>query len=365
MLSRRGFFALTTGALGLGLLSSCIPTPQRPSERAVNFGFEDVVTQTSHWAKTAARLHRAHVNAVAISVGRADWTAFPWEKYPEAAPDSVMETGRDYVEEAIDALRPQMSDKGWLTLTIDTLVPALIAGDEGLAGTDPHGLKDSAFPSVTALTSGEVGDRIVEFTDEICRRYKPDRVALTELMFDNSTFGRDDLASYREHSGSDDWPRKSNHTIDTTDPSLGAWRSAAVADLLARVRETAAKYNGVQVEVDVRASQSDPILGCPLSGHNYSTLLTEANRIVVWNYFGINAGTPESGAEIAQALEEKHPGRYAISTGLWAEHGIVSGQELKASLEALAAAGADAVSVTPASKMADEHWDVLEQLWKP
>lgn len=365
MLSRRGFFALTTGALGLGLLSSCMPTPQPPSERAVNFGFEDVVTQTSHWDKTAARLHRAHANAVAISVGRADWTAFPWKSYPDAAPDSVVETGRDYVAEAIEALRPQMSDKGWLTLTIDTLTPALFESNEELAGVDPHGQKDSAFPSVTALTSGEVGDRIVELTDEICRRYRPDRVALTELMFDNSTFGQDDLASYREHSGSDDWPRKGDHTIDTSDPSLGAWRSDAVADLLARVKETAAKYNGVQVEVDVRASQSDPSRGRPLSGHDYSTLLTAADRIVVWNYFGITDSTPEYGAEIAKALEDRHSGRFAISTGLWAEHGIVSGQELRASLEELAAAGVDAVSVTPASKMADEHWDVLEQLWKP
>ena len=88
----------------------------------------------------------------------------------------------------------------------------------------------SDFASVTALTTGPVGERLVDFVAEVTSRYRPDAVALTELMFDNNTYGGDDRDSYLLASGGTDWPRLANGDIDVEHPSLGAWRSKSLAN---------------------------------------------------------------------------------------------------------------------------------------
>lgn len=362
--TRRNILALAIGATTIGLVSSCMPKPSVPAERLVSFGFEDVVTDTPRWAYFGEQLRRSNANAIAISVGRTDWAAFPWPKHPDSVSSNVSQTGKDYVEEAIKSLRPHLSGKQWLTLTIDTLAPALLTAKPALAGVNPAGAKSTSFPSVSALATGEAGDRIVDLAMEICSRYKPDRISLTELMFDDYTFGDEDLTSYENHTGRRDWPRASNGQIDTQDPSLGAWRSTSLATLLARVK-TVAAVHGTELDMDVRTSWAEPGQGRPLSGHDYPLLLSESDRIIVWNYFAINGSTPEYAGQVGASLKERFPGRFVMSTGLWAQDGAVTARQLESSLAAVARAQVEAVSVTPASMLTDAHWDVLAGLWKP
>lgn len=339
-----------------------MPKPPLPAERSVSFGFENIVTDNPRWEHFGNHLDRSNANAVAISVGRTDWTAFPWDAHPGSVSSGVSRTGRDYVAEAIEALQPRLGGERRLTLTIDALAPALIQELPGLAGINPKGKRAGSFLGVDALSTGPAGDRVVELTADICARYGPDRVSITELMFDDYTFGDEDLISYREHTGNADWPRTPNGAIDTANPSLGKWRSEALADLLSRARSAAAAH-GAELDMDVRAPWSDPNGDRALSGHDYDVLLTEADRIVVWNYFAINGSTPEYGAKITKSLKQRFPGRFVMSTGLWAEDGTVTPAQLESSIASVARAKADAVSVTPVSMMSQAHWDALARLW--
>lgn len=355
---RRGVIAAGAATLTVGAIGGLMLRRRIPAERSVSFGFEDVARKDLRWDGYRAALNAADVNAVSVSVGRTDWTAFPWETRPSAAPSLVGESGRDYVAEALAEIGENRS----VTLIIDTLAPALIEQEPRLAGVSPEGEASDLFAGVSALESGKAGDHIVDLARTISDRYAPDRIALTELMFDEHTFGSADLSSYREHSGSTDWPRLPDGGIDTADPSLGQWRSDALATLLARVREVTAP-RGVALDMDVRAPWSDPAGDRSGSGHDYAVLLEQADRLVVWNYFAINDRPPEYGAEITRSLQERFPGRFVMSTGLWASSGIISLSAMRGSLEAVADAGADSVSVTPASKMTDQHWQALERAW--
>jgi hypothetical protein len=347
----------------MALLTSSRSSVTPRSERSISFGFEDVVTDRPRWEEYARRLHEVGATAVSLSVGRVDWAAFPWTRYPEESSSMVRTTGRDYVAEALTALGQGPGGRRAVTLTIDALAPRLLATMPELAGTDAVGGREELFASVSALEDGEVGRRIVAMTAEICARYRPDRVALTELMFDSHTFGPRDRESYQRAARRQDWPRTADGEIDTGHPSIGRWRSQAIASLLDRVAAAAAGY-GVAVDMDVRAPWHDPAGDRPLSGHDYGLLLASCDRLTIWNYFGLNDMDPAYGAEVARSLATRFPGRFVMSTGLWGPGDApVPAEDLARSLAAVQEAGSGAVSVTPASLMTDAHWAAVAGQW--
>jgi hypothetical protein len=363
LVTRRALLAAGVGVSAVALLTSRRSAGTAPSERAISFGFEDVVTDQPRWEEYARRLHEVRATTVSLSVGRVDWAAFPWTRYPKESSSVVRATGRDYVAEALAALEQGPGGRRTVTLTIDALAPRLIGTMPELAGTDSTGGREELFASVSALESGEVGRRIVAMTAEICGRYRPDRVALTELLFDSHTFGPQDLQSYQRAARRRDWPRTAAGEIDTEHPSIGRWRSRAIASLLDRVSAVAAGY-GVAVDMDVRAPWHNPAGDRPLSGHDYEILLTSCDRLTMWNYFGLNGVDPAYGAEVVRSLATRFPERFVMSTGLWGQGDApVSAEDLARSLAAVQEAGAGAVSVTPASLMTDAHWAAVARQW--
>jgi hypothetical protein len=363
VVARRTAIAACLGVSAMSLLPSWRSSNAVPSERSVSFGFEDVVTDQPRWREYARRLGEVRATAVSLGVGRVDWAAFPWARYPDANSSMVRDTGRDYVAEALAALARVPGHRRTVTLTIDALVPRLIRASPQLAGTDATGGRSELFASVSALDGGEVGRRIVEMTRDVCARYRPDRVALTELLFDHHTFGPEDLESYRRIARRRDWPRTADGKIDPADPSIGRWRSRAIASLLEQASTVAAGY-GVSVDMDVRAPWADPGGDRAASGHDYGILLDSCDRLTIWNYFGLSDSGPDFGAEISRSLDRRFPGRYAMSTGLWGPGGdTVTAQDLGRSLAVVQQAGAGAVSVTPASLMTSAHWAALADQW--
>ena len=200
-----------------------------------------------------------------------------------------------------------------ITLTVDLLIPGWISTNPGLAGINFDGTRSTDFASVTALTTGPVGERLVEFVAEVTKRYRPDAVALTELMFDNNTYGGDDRDSYMLASGATDWPRLANGDIDVEHPSIASWRSGALASVVARAA-AAAHSNGATLDMDVRAPWDDPAGDRPESGHDYTLLASAADRLVLWNYFGLNDKEPGYSAELARAMAKRAP---ASSPSRW------------------------------------------------
>src|SRR5690606_38056278 len=151
--------------------------------------------------------------------------------------------------------------------------------------------------------------------------------------------------SYRRHEGAGDWPRLAGGAIDTRHPSLGRWRSRVLTSVLARVVD-AVVGTGCRAEMGGRAPWDDPGSDRALSGHDYEMLLTQADRLAVWAYTGLGDGSPQRAAAITASLARRFPGRFVMSTGLWADAGVLSAAELETALRAVADAGAAAVSAT-------------------
>jgi hypothetical protein len=183
-------------------------------------------------------------------------------------------------------------------------------------------------------------------------------------MFDNATFGEDDLKSYCTTTGAKDWPRRNDGSINESHASIGQWRSKALASLLSKVKAEARRHDDTQLDVDVRAPWDDAEGDRTESGHNYKMLLESVDRIVVWNYFGLENKPPTYGGDVTKELKKSFSDNFTMSSGLWApDNQTVSPRDLETSLQAVAKAGANSVSVTPASMMTPDHWHVLEKIW--
>ncbi|MGP0224588.1 hypothetical protein [Paenarthrobacter sp. NCHU4564] len=336
----------------------------RPSDRMVNLGFEDIVgTAPEYLDSLAARLDAVDATAVSISVGRTDWTAFPWPGDLGAASSSVADTGRDYVAEAMAALGTAGDGtKRDVVLTVDVLLDRALQETPSLAGRDVTGTNSTAFASVSALRHGGAGTRLVRLAAFVAERYRPDAVDLTELMFDGFTFGSEDLRDFTATTGQQDWPRKSNGAIDQTNPYIKTWRSEAVADIVRKVAAAVAPF-GVRAEMDVRSPKKSATGDRADSGHDYDLLLKQLDRLHVWQYVGLNDERAPRTEELARAMNRRAGPRMSLSLGLWSQDGIISAETFAAALEDAVRGGATSVSVTPASLMTEDHWDVLEAAW--
>ncbi|MFJ4027109.1 hypothetical protein ACIPWF_08565 [Paenarthrobacter sp. NPDC089989] len=346
------------------MAASPVAGPSRPSDRMVNLGFEDVVnSDPQHLRKLAQRLDSVNATAVSLSVGRTDWTAFPWAARPGSSSGEVSATGRDYVAEAIKAVGTSAGGaKRDIVLTIDVLLGRALRENVAVAGRDVSGRTSPSFAGVAALRNGEAGARLVALAAEVARKYRPTAVDLTELMFDDFTFGPDDLQDYKATTGQTDWPRLSSGAIDAADPHIRTWRSEAVADIARKVGAAVEPY-GVKAETDVRSPRNSPSGDRAESGHDYDLLLKQVDRLHVWQYVGINDERAPSTEELVRAMNRRAGSRMSLSLGLWANDGIISAETLAAALRDASRAGAQSVSVTPASLMADAHWDVLKEAW--
>jgi hypothetical protein len=339
---------------------------------SVSLGLEDIANPDTDWRGVERNLDAAGVNMVQLSAGRVEFTAFDWPAHPEAA----AEPGRDHLRVAIRALRRDAAGRERaIDITVDTLVPAWIKRDPSIAGVDASGKRAQEWPSASALYDGPVGDRIVEYVGEIARRYEPDQITLTELMFGDQTFGADDLRLYRRMTGRRDWPRTASGDIDESDPSIGTWRSRVLGQVLDRARAEVRRVerssgHRILVAVDVRVNWGDPGAGRPDSGDDYNILAKAADRLVLWAYIGTEGKGPKDIRRVTRALDEDFPiatSRFAVSIGLWGPNDstvrVVSPARMAAAVRAGQTNAVAAVNVTPMSLMNPAHWRALRRVW--
>jgi hypothetical protein len=356
---------ISTGLLTLTACSSADdPRPPAPAERIVSLGFEDVVAEPVRLSELAARLDEVRATGVSISVGRSDWTAFPWPAVREAESGPVRETGTDYVAAAIDALRTDATGRPRaINLSIDALVPRWIEENPSVAGVDPDGTRSEVSASLASLQTGAVGERLLAMAAHVAERYRPESVSFTELHFDDATFGADDLRAYREYSGRADWPRTASGAIAENDVTIPDWRSRALGDLVGRAAAIV-RQAGSRMEMDVRVPWEDPAGDRAESGHDYDVLLTASDRLVLWNYFALQGEEPSYAADLARATQRRAAGRFVMSIGLWARGDeVVTPEELSEAITAAADGGARAVAVTPTVLMTPAHWSALDESW--
>lgn len=340
-----------------------------PTTRSINIGFEDLVDPTpGRFAELADRVSASNANAVAITVGRLDWTAFPWPKHTEFHASYVNETGRDLVAEAVNALRcdPDGRQRA-IVLGIDTLFGRYLESHPEIAGRDQAGAPSELFASLSAWKDGGLADWLAELARELAVRYQPDAINITELIFDLYTFGAEDLDDFRASTGLADWPRAEDGAVDVMDPAVGEWRTAAAVEVLTKVRDAVAPY-GVAVTSDVRAPFDREHLSRPDIGQGYPELLEVVDRLNLWDFPGLRTYVGlYSAAEQGPLLFAQQPEDFSLEIGLWqgGGGGVISPDLLQRELSDANDAGIASVSVTPASLLSSEHWAVIAEAWNP
>jgi hypothetical protein len=346
---------------------SSLPRPQ-PSprsgdgarERGLHVGFEDLDRSPEELADLDARMHRAGIDTVAISAGRADWTAFPWPAHEEAWSTPVQRDGRDLFADAVRRLGAGRH----VSAVVDVLADRYVAANPSIAARDAHGRPVASHVSTVELVDGRSGRRLLEMIDHLVRTYPVDSIDITELFYRDEGYGDDDLASYRARTGRVDWPRTADGSVDTADPSIGRWRSEMVARFVARAADVA-HAQGKELLVDVRPSWSDLGRESEENGQCYRMLLSHADRLVVWNYFALD-GVPVSETDgLATYLQDLAPGRFVMGAGLWGRGGTVAPEQLADALIRTEQVGVPAQWVIPQSLMQESHWRVLDRLWGP
>ncbi|MEN5072866.1 hypothetical protein ABE437_03535 [Isoptericola cucumis] len=357
-----------------------VPPTMRPAqapeqERSVSVDMDVVTDPATDWSAIAGHLDQVDATALDLSAGRVEFTAFDWTAHPDAA----AEPGTDHLARAARALhRSADGTPRQVGLIVDAYVPEWIAAEPELAGVAADGHRARYQASATALASGPVGDRLVEYVAALGERYDPARVSVSELFLNRYTFGADDLALFREMTGAQDWPRDAAGRIDEQSPQIRAWRSDVVAGVLARMRDALDETRdgqGAQIELamDVRVDWEDPAAGAPASGHDYPTLLRAADRLTVWAYVGSRDRTPQDVERLTRGLQDAgyDMGRFTVSVGQWAGSAdadpprAISPQVLAEAVDAATGNGVEDVNVTPLSHLSDAHWEALASVWAP
>lgn len=340
------------------------PTEPRGPSLSIGFGWEDVVEPDTDWAGIVDRLDRVGVHGVTIGVGRPEFVAFPWAGYEDRWAGPWSEE-RDPVRRAIDALQPRGPRRDrTVTLTVDVASPVWIEENPELGAQSLDGEINETFPSAAALHSGRLREGIVALCGAVAERYTPDRVALTELLIEES-FGEADLELFREMTGEEDWPRTGGE-IDTDAEVLSDWRSEIVAGVVAECHDAVSPH-GALLDTDIRSPVQDASRSRRESGHDDALLLEAGDRLTVWNYFALDGNRPEWSEKVTVGMAQRLGDGIdlvTMSVGLW-----TSGEEalppdqMVAGLEHSLTNGVDDVSVTPHSMLTGDHWQALEEWW--
>ncbi len=335
------------------------PVPTREPVRAIGLSHTDYLAHRDKREALGAALRARGVNMVGLNAGRFDWTYFPWPGRRERWSNDVRTTGADFLAEEV-ALA---GDWSYTVAMVDMFVGRYLEERPAAAARSATGQPSRLQVSTHELVHGQFGQEILALIEYIAATYPVDAIALTELFYDSYGFGDDDRADYRAYSGQDDWPRTRNGAIDTGHPLIGEWRSRALSRFIARAAAIAHRHNK-ELFVDVRVSWGRLAWEGRESGHDYGRFLAHADRLVLWNYFGLSGYPPEYGAEIAAAVAHYGPQRIIISVGLWDnDSASLPPEEMLRALRVIEGSAAPNVWITPSHMLSQKHWDVIAARW--
>ncbi|WP_157042683.1 hypothetical protein [Roseiflexus castenholzii] len=93
--------------------------------------------------------------------------------------------------------------------------------------------------------------------------------------------------------------------------------------------------------------------------------MQHADRLVLWNYFGLNGTSPEYTRDIAQYVQRYSADRIIISYGLWADrNAVVSATDLQRAMIAGKEGNLPHAWITPVRLMNDDHWQAITSVWR-
>lgn len=328
--------------------------------RAISLDLSDLARSPDYLDRLEQRMQDAGVNMVGLSAGRLDWTGFRWSGREERWSAGVRERERDLLADATQ----RFGRWAHVSAIVDVFAPRYLQARPSQRALDAAARPIPYQASTHALVNGPFGNELIAMIDYIARHYEVDSITLTELFYYQEGYGADDLALYREYSGRRDWPRTARGSINIDHPTISAWRSAMLAQFVERAAHVAHRH-GKQLFVDVRIDREAPQNEGRRSGHDYALLLQHADRLVLWNYFGLNGTSPEYTRDIAQYVQRYGANRIIISYGLWADRGaVVSAADLQRAIDAGQEGNLPHAWITPVRLMNDDHWQAITSAWR-
>jgi hypothetical protein len=301
-------------------------------------------------------------NTVALNAGRLDWTFFPWDKNSERWSSDVKDTRRDFVAETLTRLKT-CNSVNHVSLIVDVFAPRYIADFPEAAAITADGERLEYQVSSVELAEGEFGEELLEMLEYLAATYPVDSISLTELFYYEEGYGPEDLTSYQEFTGREDWPRDEADEIDINAPSVGAWRSALVARFIGRAADVVQEH-GKELIVDVRVPWGGLENRSRKYGQDFDLLLEAADRLVLWVYFDLDGYSPAYVQDIATAYAKYGPERMILSFGLWGQNDdVLAPAALQKALNEAQRSALQSVWITPSSFLTEEHWQVLEASW--
>jgi len=325
-----------------------------------NLGLSTHFDAWGDWRKTIFNIEsRPDVNlarVIGVSAGRPEWAYFKWRGREENWSNHQKGAKEDLVEKATAAFH---KDGFKVAAFIDIYGPKFIKEHPGTGAVGFDGKVNTEQLGFMEVVEGEYGRLILEMVEYLCKNYEIDIVNLTEMPYYSYSYNHKDLVSYRAFTGRVGWPRTSGGTIDRDDPSIGDWRSALMEKYLARAAAAAHKY-GKQLYVDVPVSWSKFSRNGREAGLDYKMVLSQADNIVVWNYFFLENLPVSVSEDLSRYMSRNFKqSSYYISLGLWGKKDPMPPMEFSEAIRLTVKGGSRRIWVTPDSMLTDEHWNEL------
>ena len=93
-------------------------------------------------------------------------------------------------------------------------------------------------------------------------------------------------------------------------------------------------------------------------------MLTYADRLVVWDYFGLSGYRPDYTGELGRYLKKYGRDRVIVSVGLWSKGGgVISPDALRQAMLAGLKSEIPNLWITPSLYLSDAHWKALVDVW--
>ena len=342
--------------------ASPIPTEtQTPmTVRAVRIDYPNFATSRDEVVILDQKLRQAGVNLVALGAGRLDWNYFIWPEHPEWWSGDVKDTGIDFLAEEIARFRPWAKH---INIVVDVFASRYLENHPEAAAISAQGVPSTLLVSTMQLVEGEFGQDLLSMLDYLAANYPVDSISITELAYRVDGYGEDDKAAYLAYTGQEDWPRRAGGKIDIDHASIGEWRSYEISRFIEKAAEVVHKH-GKELFVDVNMNPQYLKNEASEYGQNYRLLLKYADRLVVWDYFGLSGQRPEKVKEIADFFSQYGSGKTILSFGLWAKNGgTIKANQLRLGVQAGLESKIPHLWITPSHLMNDDHWQVLIDLW--
>jgi len=317
--------------------------------------YGNYVASRAGLADLEANLRAAHVNLVALGAGRPEWVYFKWAEHPENWSGEVKDQGIDYLME--DARR--FGQWAQVDAVVDVYAPVYIQAHPDLAALSWLGKPSQYLVNTTELVDGAYGRLLLGMIEAVARDYPVDSISITELMYYTEGYSDADKSAFLAATGRADWPRLANGLINIDHPAIGQWRSQEIGRFLDKARAITSKY-GKKLYVDASVTWNAPSDLGQSTGTRYDVLLAHADKIILWDYFGLNGKSPDFSAGLARIVAPLGQDRVILSLGLWAANQrTITPAQLELALASAREGGLNDFWITPSLLMSDAHWQAL------